>query len=97
MKHHDLHRPIGKCKGCCLNLKASCAAGMLPKDAWARGRCRHYGDAELLEAIQQRPAPTGAELARLRRKAVAAREATKPHYNGVLDPSKMAGVARRRG
>lgn len=97
MKHHDAHHPIGKCKGCCLNLRERCAAGFEPKAQWSRGRCRHYGDQELLADLRKKPGPTGSELARLRRKADAAKMATEPHYNGVLDPGKMAGRAKRRG
>lgn len=96
MKHHDPHRPIGKCKGCCLNLKASCAAGFRPKAEWDHGKCRHFDDQALLAEILSRPAPNGAKLARLHRKAKAERTATEPHYNGVLDPGKMAGRAKRR-
>ena len=59
----------------------------------------HYlgTDQELLADLRKKPGPTGSELARLRRKADAAKMATEPHYNGVLDPGKMAGRAKRRG
>ena len=40
MKHHAAGRPIGKCKGCCLNMRTFCAAGMEPKSDWDRGRSR---------------------------------------------------------
>ena len=97
MKHHDALRPIGKCKGCCLNRKTSCAAGLEPKAQWDHGKCKHFNDFELLEKISSQPPPTGAKLARLRRQGRADLDATYPHHNGVLDPGKMAGRARRHG
>jgi len=97
MKHHDARRPIGKCKGCCLNQRTVCLAGLEPKKVWDRRSCRHYNNAELLaELASGGGAPSGAELARMRRKAKADRTATEPHYNGVLDPGKMAGRAKKR-
>ncbi|MHC4981966.1 MAG: hypothetical protein ACYTF6_02215 [Planctomycetota bacterium] len=96
MKSAKSPRPIGKCKGCCLNYKTFCKAGLAPKAQWNTGRCKHYDDRELLEKILNRPQPTGAHAARLRRKAKAAKAATEPHHNGVLDPGKMAGRAKRR-
>jgi len=95
MKSPHSPRPIGKCKGCCLNYKKFCKAGLFPKAEWNKGRCKHYNDKELLEKILIAPAPTGARAARLKRKARAASAATEPHHNGVLDPGKMAGRAKR--
>jgi hypothetical protein len=96
MKHHDACRPIGKCKGCCLNLRTVCAAGLLPKDQWRHGRCNRYGDAALLAELRDRPGPSGAKLAYLKRRQRAVLTLTEPHYNGVLDPGKMAGRAKRQ-
>jgi hypothetical protein len=96
MKHRVPDRPIGKCKGCCVNSKFRCLGGFQPKEMWRHGRCKHYGDAGLLEAILSKPQPTGAKLAYLERKARATLTATVPHYNGVLDPGKMAGRAKRQ-
>ncbi len=94
MKHHDSLRPIGKCKGCCLNLRTRCALGLEPKRVWSTGRCRRYNDLVALEGLA--PAKEcGAKLARVRRQTKAAMMATEPHYNGVLDPGKMASQARR--
>ena len=95
MKHHDVRRPIGKCKGCCLNFKTVCLAELKPREVWSRGRCKHYGDRDLLQRALSRPVPSGTSLARLQRKAIALQTATVPHYNGVLDPGKMAGRSKR--
>jgi len=97
MKHHDPLHPIGKCKGCCLNQKRSCAAGFSPKAEWNHGRCKHYGDEALLAQISERPTPSGAKAARLARKAKAVVKATEPHHDGVLDPGKLGDRTRRRG
>lgn len=96
MKHHDPSRPIGKCKGCCLNARTRCEAGLLPKNLWSRGRCRHFGNAELLAEIRAQPEPAGARRARRARQARAALAATEPHYNGLLHAKGPAGTARRR-
>ena len=90
-------RPIGKCKGCCLNFKTYCKAGFSPRRQWDRGRCRHYNDAALLEEILHRPEPTGARLAKANRRRRAELAATEPHHDGVLDPGKLAGRLKRHG
>ena len=90
MKHHDPAHPVGKCKGCCLNLRTSCAAGFLPKMRWSRGRCSDYGDRALLEQVSNKAAPEGATLARGRRRAKATLMDTEPHYNGVFDAQKVS-------
>ena len=95
MKHHDPRRPIGKCKGCCLNFRTLCAAGLEPKAQWDTGRCTHYGDARLLLTPPDRVEPTGAKLARARRKAKADESAGQPHYDGMLDPARLSGRSRR--
>ena len=96
MKHRSPGRPIGKCKGCCLNLRTACAAGLEPKVQWDRHRCKFYNDEQLLAKAQDAPPPTGTKLARLQRKARAQEASSAPHYNGVLDPGKMAGRLKRR-
>ena len=95
MKHHDAFRPIGKCSNCCLNLRTQCAAGLQPKRQWRHDKCRRYDDHDLLAELTCLPEPTGAALAKAKRQAKAAEMAAEPHYNGVVDPWKMAGVAKR--
>ena len=96
MKHHDPARPIGKCKGCCLNSRSRCAAGLHPKLQWSRGRCTYYGDRALLERTRAQPLAAGAKLARRRRQARATIAGTEPHYNGLFDARKVGGRADRR-
>jgi hypothetical protein len=91
MKHHDPLRPVGKCKGCCLNLKKQCLARLAPKAQWNKGRCRSYDDQALLARLLSQPQPSGAKLARQVRRAKAIEKAGQPHYNGALDPGKLAG------
>lgn len=97
MKHHSAERPIGKCKGCCLNLRTQCAAGVMPKDEWARGRCRSWNDADALDAFLNAEPPVGAELAKLARRRKAAAMRTEPHHDGlVFVPARSAGAPGRR-
>ncbi len=96
MKHHDPARPVGKCKGCCLNARTRCMAGLEPKAVWDKGRCKHYDDEQLLADILQRPEPAGIYRGKLQRKAKALVTATEPHHNGVLDHGKMTGIRIRR-
>ena len=93
MKHHDARRPVGKCKGCCLNLKSLCAAGFEPLSQIRHGSCSHYDDAALLERVLNRPAPQGIRLARARRQQKAVTSAGKPHYNGNVAPRAMRVAA----
>jgi len=92
MKHHDAARPIGKCKGCCLNMKTFCAAGLQPKAEWARKRCRQFNDRAVLEAYRSSAPPEGAKAAKLRRRSRATTAATEPHHNGlVFAPARNGG------
>lgn len=98
MKHHATGRPIGKCKGCCLNMRTFCAAGLDPKTEWSRGRCRSCNDQALLEAYLH-PAPlTGAKASKARRRSRAVAAGTEPHHNGVVfTPARSrSGLSRRR-
>lgn len=84
MKHRCPERPIGKCRGCCLNAKSNCMAGLEPREEWERGKCRHFNDLTLMDAIETAPPPTGAHLAKLQRKTRALQAGAEPHYNGML-------------
>ena len=96
MKGHAKCRPIGKCKGCCLNMRTFCAAGLEPKAEWTRGRCRHHNDAALLDQYYHPSPLTGAKAARRARQASAAMARTEPHYDGlVFVPAREATRASR--
>jgi hypothetical protein len=91
MKHHSADRPIGKCKGCCLNMRTFCAAGLQPKAEWSRRRCRKWNDQAALEAFLNPVPPEGAKAAKLERRAKAAAMQTEPHHNGlVFVPARTA-------
>ncbi len=96
MKHHVAGRPIGKCKGCCLNMRSFCAAGLEPKSEWSRGRCRSWGDGILLEAFYRPAEPTGGKAAKLARRARAVQAATAAHRNGRISPGRYAPTAQAR-
>ena len=90
MKHHDPLRPVGKCKGCCLNLRTRCAAGLLPKNQWDNGNCKQYGNTQLLCEVLRTgrlsEARFAVKFARQIRKAKAIAMDTEGHYKGIFDP-----------
>ena len=93
MKHHDARRPVGKCKGCCLNFKSFCAAGFEPKFQIRHGSCSHYDDVAMLEQALNRPRLEGIRLARQRRQEKAVTSAREPHYNGRAAPRASRALA----
>ena len=95
MKHHVKERPIGKCKGCCLNGRMFCAAGLEPKGRWSQGRCHRRHDGSLLERFY-RPMPlTGAKASHQARRVAAARNGPVPHHDGrMLVPMRLGGTVR---
>ncbi len=95
MKHHDVRRPIGKCKGCSLNSRTSCSAGLEPFLVWSNGRCRHYGNVALLEEQLRRPGLSGAKLAyELRRQKAVAAASCISHSSRMLSYGKFANMPR---
>jgi len=96
MKHHAAGRPVGKCKGCCLNMRTMCAAGLDPKSEWDRGRCRGHNDASVLEAYYQPVPPTGAKFAKLARRTRAVARATRSRQNGRVSPGRYVAESHVR-
>jgi len=93
MKHHVVERPIGKCKGCCLNMRTFCAAGLEPKNEWSRGRCRCRDDESVLERYYESVPATGRKAAKLRRRAKAVQVSTRTHENGRIPPGRQVPAA----
>lgn len=92
MKHHAFGRPVGKCKGCALNLRTICAAGCDPKSQWSGGSCPSMNDLSLLAAFLN-PAPvTGAKAARQVRQARAVGRIGR--CNGFTAPVRASQPAR---
>lgn len=89
MKHHAFGRPIGKCKGCVLNLRRTCAAGVDPRGQWVRGHCALANNTSQLEAYLFPAPPIGAKAAKLARKARTS--ARIGRVNGFVSPG---GIAR---
>ena len=81
MKRHGSRRPIGKCRGCELNMRTFCAAGLEPYAEWDAGRCR-FRNRSLSEVASSRLVPVGAKVAKERRRARATMLATKSHADG---------------
>ena len=92
MKHHASGRPIGKCKGCCLNMRTFCAGRLEPKTQWNKGRCHRFDDRALLEETRHPIPPSGAKAAKLARRERAMQLKTEPHYNGHLVPAGLAST-----
>jgi len=96
MKHHSKGRPIGKCKGCCLNMRKFCAADLAPAEQWGRGRCRAWNDPSLLDRFYHPTPSIGAEAARETRRARAASTKTEPHYDGHVFAPVRRGPFKAR-
>ncbi len=89
MKHRASGRPIGKCKGCCLNRRTECAGGVEPKAQWDRGKCHLFDNFLILEQLAAAPPPTGAKAAKLARRQRAIFASTMPHHNGQVTPARV--------
>ena len=76
-------KPIGKCKGCELNLRDRCAAFEWPREQWTRSKCRGYNDPELIAACQAQSEGAAPVTSRERRQALFKLKQTEPHYQGV--------------
>ncbi len=96
MKHHAAGRPVGKCKGCRLNMRTICAAGLDPKSEWDRGRCRGRNDTSVLEAYYRPVSLTGAKFAKLARRTRATERATRSRQNGRVSPGRYVAESRVR-
>jgi len=86
MKHQQHCRPIGKCRGCELNMRTFCAAGLEPKAEWDRGRCRSRNRL-FSDTASFVPVLAGAKAAKQQRRLKATQLATKSHFDGFAAPS----------
>ena len=89
MKHHDALRPIGRCKGCSLNLRRTCAAALEPKVQWSKGQCPSFGNQEILTQTSKF-ALSGAKFSRLLRRSQALQASAKPRGNGRVYAGRPA-------
>ena len=76
---------VPKCRGCELNRRSFCAAGLEPYTEWDGGRCR-LRNCGLAEVISSRFVPVGARAAKEQRRARATVLATKSHADGFAVP-----------
>ena len=83
MKQSSGGKPIGKCKGCCLNMRTFCAAGLDPKLVWAQGYCKERNNYSVLQNYLHAVGPAGSTGAKSRRIA-AVKMKTAPHYNEIV-------------
>jgi len=88
MRSHDLRKPIGKCKGCPLNLKKRCGLFDHPREKWAKGKCNGYMNEQLYaQYLEQQAEPPKRTLKEIRQEKAAQRN-TEPHYDGKSDPGR---------
>ena len=82
-------KPIGKCQGCPMNLKKSCAVFSHPREQWSHGhkQCKGYMNQALyhhyLEEQMQAPPKNHKEI----RQETAAELKTISHQNGRVSRS----------
>jgi hypothetical protein len=86
MHSRNSGKPIGKCKGCPLNLKKRCAVFSNPFEMWQKGKCRGYGDEALLAEHVAAQAAVDAKQAKAARRETARRRKTEPHHDGLANP-----------
>lgn len=79
-------RPIGKCKGCPLNLKRRCAVFEHPHKQWSRGRCKGYMNGQIVARYLDEQARPHEKTARDIRREKAVERKTIPHQDGLLNP-----------
>lgn len=79
-------RPIGKCKGCPLNLKKRCAVFEHPHEQWSKGRCKGYMNQELYARYLNEQSRPHEKTPKDVRKEKAAERKAIPHQDGILNP-----------
>lgn len=90
MHKHASSKPIGKCHGCPMNLKKSCAVFSNPREQWSHGSkpCKGFMNQALYqhwldEQMQKAPPETGKEARREKMDELK----TVEHQDGMLTPS----------
>ena len=79
-------RPIGKCKGCPLNLKKRCVVFEHPHEQWSKGRCKGYMNEQMHTHYLEERAKTHEKTSRDIRREQAAERKTISHQDGTLNP-----------
>jgi len=80
MSRHVGGKPISKCKGCCLNMRTFCAAGLEPRQEWSKGTCKVRNNYSILENYLHDIAPITLNIQQ-RRRVGSVKMKTAPHYN----------------
>jgi len=85
--HSDADRkPIGKCHGCPLNLKKTCAVFDHPHEQWARGRCKGFMNTEMFEAYLAEQAKGHQKTHKEERREKQEERKTIAHADGIPNP-----------
>jgi hypothetical protein len=86
MRSRALGKPIGKCKGCPLNLRRRCAVFAHPREEWAKGNCKGYMNEQLHARYLEQKAQSHGDTPKELRRQKAAERKSGPHYDGISNP-----------
>ena len=79
-------KPIGKCKGCPLNQKSSCAVFLYPHKEWSHGHCKGYMNVALYtHYLDERMQVQEKSHKEIRQEKMAALR-TVEHQDGIMNP-----------
>jgi hypothetical protein len=89
MRHRHPYSPIGKCKGCPLNLRKRCAIFPNPLEQWEKGKkCEGYMNEELHSRYLKEQAEAREKTAKDVRREKATKAKTEPHHDSRLNPGR---------
>ena len=78
------HKPIRKCHGCGLNHGDRCGVYEIPREMWRGRSCAGYKNEQMLREYEAELARHPADPDKQRRREVAKRMASEPHWQGTL-------------
>lgn len=86
MRASALCKPIGKCKGCPLNLKKHCGVFDYPREQWSKKTCEGYMNEELHAQYLEEQAQSHNDTPKELRREKAAERKSEPHWDGISNP-----------
>ena len=78
------NHPVGKCKGCPLNLKKRCAVFSHPQEQWAHGHCKGFMNEPLYRQYLEEQTQASPKSHKEIRQEKAAERKTVAHQNGQV-------------
>jgi hypothetical protein len=88
MRHRHPHSPIGKCRGCPLNLRKRCAVFTNPLKQWENGKCEGYMNEELYARYLKEQAERHEKTSKEVRREKTAKTKTEPHHDSLINPGR---------